>query len=812
MVLGIYGTGGSGKELLEMIERFPELNGRWERLVFIDDVRPKGDFRGHPMMPLEEFARSFATDAAEVVIAVGEPYYRQRMAAKAVAAGFGLATVIHPMAHVSPSATIGSGVVIRLGSVVSADAKVGDNVWIQTYATIGHDAVVGENSQISSYAMLAGAVKVGRNVFVGISAAVREELEIGDDAVVSMGAMVMRPVLPRQIVAGNPATVLMMNDSRRVFKSRRHAANAASHRLVVEEDGAGGSDEGTSVSPETVSRLLGQLSAEMPEIDFANGRQLADDGVIDSVTMVRILGVIKREFGVEIPYERISPSSFNSVEAIAGMVERCQEGAADGDDRRFITAFRRNVRRHPDRFCLGDGKTDYTYGEAFAQVGRVAAELKRRGVSAGDRVVLSAVARVDYPIVYLAAQYLGVVTVPVDRFAKPETLAKLAAEVQPKLVLTASELAELMSCADPSSVPDMAVADDEAIAEMLFTTGTTGMPKATMLSQRAIRAIAQNTVAGVGMLESDVVLIPIPLNHSVGMRVLRAALTKGAGVVVQNGFAFARETEHNLDVYGCTAMVCVPAAIDTLRVQMGKDFERVLGRLRYLEFGAGSVPPSEKRRLVEGLPGVRLFNTWGSSETGGAIFLDFSARPDKADTLGRPVAGVQVGTMDEAGVFGRADGAASAGRLALRGAMRMSGYLGRSEETSSALRGEWLVTNDLAYVDADGFVHLLGRADDIINVGGEKVAPVEVENVAMEFSGLRECACVGVADELLGQVPRLFYAAEVEIDEGELVRFLADGLARYQVPRVLTRVDALPRNAMGKIDRRALRDFAGVGG
>ncbi len=805
--LGIYGTGGSGKELLEMVERFPDLAGRWTEIVFIDDTRPAGTFRNHRMLPLDAFGAAFAADAAEVAIASGEPYYRMLMADKVRAHGFPLATIVHPMAHVSPTAKLGAGVVIRLGAVVSADAEVGDNVWIQTYATIGHDAVVGANAQISSYAMLAGSCRVGRNVFLGISAAVREEVEVGDDAVVSMGAMVMRDVAPRQVVGGNPAVVLMMNTSRRVFRSAKHAAS----RRAAGLDGAAAPDA-SAVDPDLLRRVRELLAEKLPGVDFSRSDRMADDGLLDSLAMMQAVTSLKSAVAIEIPYDRITPANFNSPAAMAALVADCR-GGGDRIGGSWIENFLARAAARPDALCLGCGDLRLTYREVRDRVAHCADALRDRlSVAPGDKVMLAAVASPDYVVALLAAQLVGAVTAPFDRHIRDAALEPLVKYLGPKAVLTAEVLAGIARDGSPAEPPRPAVRGDGEIAEILFTTGTTGTPKGAMLSQGAVREIVRHTWKGVDMRADDTVLIPIPLNHSVGMRVLRTALSIGAAVVIQDGLAFAQATERSLRDFACTGMVCVPTAADLMLEQMGDRFAAVLGGLRYLEFGAGSVPVPMKRRLIAELPRVRLVNTWGSSETGGAIFLTFSdpEAADKLDTLGRPVAGVELGTLDAAGAFGLARAARDAGRMALKGGMRMSGYFDLPAATADALQGEWLVTNDLAYVDDAGFVHMLGRADDIINTGGEKVAPVEVERVAQDYPGVRECACVGAPDPVLGMAPVLFYvAAAPDFDETAYLKDLSARLAAYQVPRRLVRLDRLPRNAMAKLDRRTLRGMAG---
>ena len=483
----------------------------------------------------------------------------------------------------------------------------------------------------------------------------------------------------------------------------------------------------------------------------------------------------------------------------------------------LVESFLGNAAAHPDKLCVASGKTSLTYGEVARRVRTAARTLSAQwGVGRGDRVMISGVPLPDYVIALLAVQYLGAVTVPVDRLARKDTLSALIDYLKPAVFLTEAgdafpetrkvSLFGLTRSEQAGEIvlPPQCV-EREDVAEMLFTTGTTGSPKAVMLAYRSVRAITRNTIAGIGLRADDVVLVPLPLNHSVGMRVLRSALTAGAGIVLQDGFAFAQELEENIVRHRCTGLVCVPASVEIVRRQMRDRFPLTLGRLRYIEFGAGFLSVAMKRKLLAELPHTTLYNTWGSSETGGAIFLDVTGNPDRLESLGRPVEGVEFATLREDGSFGPARDFASAGRMALRGDMRMLGYYKLPEETADALRGDWLVTNDLAYADDDGFVHMLGRADDIINVGGEKVAPVDVENIVGEFDGIRECACIGVEDRMMGQVPVLYYVTDVPgFDQAELERFVARRAERYQLPGHYVRIDALPRNRMGKLDRRAI--------
>ena len=525
----------------------------------------------------------------------------------------------------------------------------------------------------------------------------------------------------------------------------------------------------------------------------------------------------------------------------------------------------------PDRIAIGFKNQRISYRELCSRIKSTAAILREDfAIEKADHVMLSAVSKPEYVVVLLALQYLGAITVPVDKAALEENIADVYVFNQAKIIFTdtkitnaevhksslaglykkacemdaarteaekslraepeAGEVGETPICTgckageveekplragteegEKAQMPLRAVCEDDEIAEILFTTGTTGRPKGAMLSYGNIYASTHNTWEGVGMLPEDVLLIPLPLNHSVGMRVLRTALYIGATVVIQNGFTFSKELIRNVDEFSCTAFVCVPAVLERLYRQMGEDFINLMKKLRYIEIGAGSLSYDMKKKLTAQLPETRIFNTWGSTETGGAIFLEVSRHQDKLTSLGKPVSGIRLKVVDTEGNAIEAHDIDSAGRMILQGPMCMKGYYHLEKETAEALQKGWLFTNDLVYTDEDGFVYMLGRADDIINVGGEKVSPIEVENIASEYPEIQECACIGVEDPegILGQVPLLCYVPEVNANpaEKDILRFLADRMESWKLPKLTLRMGELPRNRMKKLDRKKLRSF-----
>lgn len=493
---------------------------------------------------------------------------------------------------------------------------------------------------------------------------------------------------------------------------------------------------------------------------------------------------------------------------------------------------------NPDKLAAAFKKDRLTYSELANKIINIGTRLALMGVRRGDRVIFTAVSKPEMIAAYLGIQYCGAVAVFIDKNTTPENAIAVYEDAQAVLYLTdkpmkdcenvnavsfensvinsenkntlniaslkqiyMTQMSEKMEYVEP-------VEDD--MAELLFTTGTTGKPKGVILTYKAVYNILKNTIEGIGISEDERLLIPLPLNHSFALRVLRATLYQGATVILQNGFAFAKEIETNQETFKCTALAAVPASMEILRSQMQDKFEEILGRFRYIEVGAGSLTIAQRKRLTKQLPNTVIYNTWGSSESGGALFTnvtDVSQNESRIATVGKPLSCVQVKVLDENGNEIKESSPDKAGRMALKGDMLMAGYWNRNELTKETLQNGWLITSDMVYTDADGYVYMLGRADDIINVGGEKVSPIEVENIAGQYEHIKECACIGVndPDEVLGQVPVLLVVAKDNgFTKAGIQTFLANKMERYKLPQHYMIVQELPRNKMGKLDRKQM--------
>lgn len=491
----------------------------------------------------------------------------------------------------------------------------------------------------------------------------------------------------------------------------------------------------------------------------------------------------------------------------------------------LIEVVMHNSQTKPNQIAIYYKNESITYRQLYDKVELISGYLRTLKIGTGSCIVLEAVSKPEYIFTVLAIQMAGGITVPVERAPKPEILSYIYQLTDAKLYIASSARApegitvrsyqDIFDGANELNMKGVYIPPDfEQVCELIFTTGTTGKPKGTMHTYKGIECSMENTWHGIGMQETDVILLPLPLNHSFGMRVLRSALLIGASVVLQNGAIFAKETEKNIMNYSCTAMVCISTAMEMMIRQMGTEHAKeVFGKLRYIEFSAGAVSYDLRNRLLKMLPETEIHNTWGSSESGGCLFINISEHPEKLKSMGKPLDTLQVRLLNEDNKVLNGYGPDVIGKLSLKGDMQMIGYWGKPEITKEVIQDGWLVMNDLVWRDEDGYLYMVGRADDIINIGGEKLSPIEVEDITNKYPGVKESACIGVKDTEghLGEIPILYLCLEdtsgKNFDTNLLKQEMAQKLTSYKIPQKFIYIDQLPRNAMGKIERKKLLEM-----
>lgn len=471
----------------------------------------------------------------------------------------------------------------------------------------------------------------------------------------------------------------------------------------------------------------------------------------------------------------------------------------------------------PDKLCLADDKISVTYKEYADKVCLFAGAFASAGIKAGDNVVVESCQTVDYLATELALQLIGAVFVPVEHNCAVDKIRAFAERTDAKAVITckAGEYKDfkaytfdtfLAEAENAKPLQEIDLPGGEDISEILFSTGTTGREKGIVLSHKNDIALAENVMYGVEMEKDNVEMIPSPLNHSHGLRRYYANMYNGSTVIILGSVMDIMRFFNNIDKYGVNSMDLVPSALSVVLKLSKAKLGEYKDRIRYIQLGAAPLIEQDKIRICELLPNTRLYNFYGSTESGCTCIYDFNRSDAKSSCIGKPTYNTTLITVDdERKPF--ISSANNTGLIATAGGMNMSGYWLDPEETQKVLWDGVVYSNDIGYVDEDGDVILLGRVGDVINVGGNKVSPDEIENAAKEIPSVADCGCIPVPDPSKGSVPKLF----VQIKKGEVFdskairASLASRLEPYKIPQYIEEIAKIPRSYNGKLLRKELK-------
>lgn len=485
----------------------------------------------------------------------------------------------------------------------------------------------------------------------------------------------------------------------------------------------------------------------------------------------------------------------------------------------IVEAVFAHAEKQPGKLCLADEKRQVTYGEYKKEICCMAALLKKLGIKKDTKVVAEASQTVDFLALELAIQLLGGVFVPLEHNCAFEKALKIADVCSAVLLITEKEAADecgtthfTMSGLCKAVTKFMPLCnyrfpEKDDISEILFSTGTTGKEKGIIITHRNNIALAENVIYGVKLQEDNVELIPSPMNHSHGLRRYYANMYRGASVVlvssVMNVLGFFRM----MDTYGVNSIDLVPTALSVLLKLSKNKFAEYSDVLRYIQLGSAPLAESDKKTICSLLPKTHLYNFYGSTESGCICIYDFNDGADKPNCIGRPTHNAEIIIVGDKREPIKSD-SENTGLLSSKGAMNMKGYWQDEEETAKALSDGVIYSNDEAYIDSDGDIILLGRKGDTINVGGNKVSPDEIEDVAKKHPDIADCGCIGVEDEMRGSQPKLFVKLKYGrvFDPVSIRAFISAELEPYKVPELIEQIDDIPRSFNGKLLRRELRN------
>ncbi|MFI1725333.1 acyl-CoA synthetase [Streptomyces sp. NPDC020489] len=481
---------------------------------------------------------------------------------------------------------------------------------------------------------------------------------------------------------------------------------------------------------------------------------------------------------------------------------------------------RRSARRTPARVAVEYGDRAWTYEELDEAVSRAASVLLAEGLSPGDRVGAYGHNSDAYLIVFLACARAGLVHVPVNQNLSGEDLSYIVGQSGSALVLTDPDLAARLGDdvrtvplrdADDSLLARLAAApaydgpepQGEDLVQLLYTSGTTALPKGAMMTHRALVHEYLSAITALDLSAGDRPVHSLPLYHSAQLHVfLLPYLAVGATNVILD----APDGDRIFDLIeaGRADSLFAPPTV-WIGLANRPDFAtRNLDGLRKAYYGASIMPVPVLERLRARLPKLAFYNCFGQSEIGPlATVLAPEEHKGRMDSCGRTVLFVDARVVDEDGKD-VPDG--TPGEIVYRSPQLCEGYWDKPEETAEAFRDGWFHSGDLAVRDAHGYFTIVDRVKDVINSGGVLVASRQVEDALYTHEAVAEVAVIGLPDERWVEAVTAVVVPRGEVGEAELIDHAREKLAHFKAPKRVLFVDELPRNASGKILKRELRD------
>ena len=462
----------------------------------------------------------------------------------------------------------------------------------------------------------------------------------------------------------------------------------------------------------------------------------------------------------------------------------------------------------PQKTALIQGQTAVSYEQLWKEIIKSTSWFKQKAEQ-GDRVIISASKEIGFVYTYFGAHLAGMICVPIDPETNEKRLKRILEVAQPKLIV--GELRnhgkyEVIPFGDVSSEVECGFDSpiESNVADLLFTTGTTGLPKGVALTFGNQMAAVESINAFIGNTADDVEMLALPISHSFGLGRLRCVFAKGATLVLLGSFASMKKFYGEMERCHVTGFGMVPASWAYILKMSGEKIGQFASQLKYIEIGSAFMSLENKQKLMSLLPNTRICMHYGLTEASRSAFISFHDDKDHLMTAGRPSPNTEIAVFSEQG---ERLGKNGDGEICVKGGHVCSDYWGLpKEEFQKDFFKGYFRTGDWGHIDEDGYIHLISRKKEIINVGGKKVSPIEVEEVLNEMEGIRESACVGVHDDVLGEVVKAFCVCSKEVDFEEVKKTMMKKLEGYKIPAFFETIESLPKTQNGKLQRLKLKN------
>ena len=491
------------------------------------------------------------------------------------------------------------------------------------------------------------------------------------------------------------------------------------------------------------------------------------------------------------------------------------------------TGVRASALRTPDKVALSDASREVTYGALVVRLNQIAHMAASLGLHPGDRAALLMPNGIAFMELLIGLSDAGVIAVPINPQATAQEANDICTDAEASALFVHSRMQDrapsawpgrtivigpeyeaLLAAADRTE-PTVTVEETD-IFSILYTSGTTGRPKGVMLPHRSrtlYMLLAQAANQGRSRPEMRALAVA-PIANGAGFINALAPIWFGGSCHLVESFDAETLLRH-IAAYRIDTVFLVPTHFHAIFALPPATLARHdVSGLRTIIAGAAALPQATKERIVAHFGEGRLFEGYGSTEMGGVSGLRPEDQLRKLQSVGRPLAGVELRIVDE-------DGATlpphEVGEIVCRSPMMFHGYLNDAKATAEVLRDGWYYGGDLGHIDEDGYLYVVDRKKNMIVSGGQNISPREIEEVLHRHPAVAEAAVVGRPDPYWGEAVVAFIVTTpgTEWDADSLKTHCAEVLARYKLPKSFHAVQALPKNANGKVMHRALREMAG---
>ena len=476
-----------------------------------------------------------------------------------------------------------------------------------------------------------------------------------------------------------------------------------------------------------------------------------------------------------------------------------------------------NGRDFPDRPSVICDDEEVSYSDLCKMIFSVADFLREMQIQNGDKVAVQSWHNKYCIAAYYAVHLIGGVLVPLEKNAPDDRMIEIAKETDCKMIISRKLLNypgslvydEIFAAADrliAYNFNDLVFPELDAPCEMVFTTGTTGKSKGVLITNRNMSWYCYAVADAVEMKEENKFFITTPLNHAGGLRRTHLSLANACTVVYLDGLVNLKKYFSYIEKYQVTSLYLPPVAIRLLINTTKDELFKYKDQIDFVYSSSSPMPSGDCEALRQMLPNTRLYNAYEASETPGVSLYDYNTDRLLKGCMGKANNGVELAIMREDGSICKEPDVQ--GQICIKSPMNMKCYYNAEDVTASVMKNGWYVSSDLGHFDADGNIYYDGRKGDVINIGGYKISPMDVEEVALLYENIKECICVLGENKRAMPVLKLLVVPKNDaFDSKELISLISGKLEPYKVPKAVEIIDEVHKTFNGKIDRKYYKNI-----